>query len=116
LPTKVLPVITGAQPVTFRSPSGEVRLDKVEATDTLPVKITVHPGGYTLVAAIPWQVTGLTSQSERFGLDISVNFSDPAGQRNVARLHWGRNGAAMVYDLPSEVRIEPDTWGIGVLK
>ena len=44
-----------------------------------------------------------------------ITFSDPAGQRNVARLHWARNGAAMVYDLPAEARLEPETWGWGVL-
>jgi len=50
----------------------------------------------------------------RFGLDFSINFADPAGQRNVARLHWGRNGAANVYDLPSEARLEPELWGEAV--
>ena len=53
---------------------------------------------------------------DRIGLDLSINFSDPAGQRNVARIHWGRNGAATVYDLPSEARLEPETWGVGVFE
>jgi hypothetical protein len=48
------------------------------------------------------------------GLDLSVDFSDPAGQRNVCCLRWGRNGAAIVYDLPTEARFEPETWGAGV--
>ena len=68
-----------------------------------------------IAAAIPWSEIGLTPGVERFGLDMSVDFSDPAGQRNVACLHWGRNGAAMVYDLPTEARFEPESWGIRVL-
>ncbi|MEI8196773.1 MAG: hypothetical protein WCI73_12815, partial [Phycisphaerae bacterium] len=70
---------------------------------------------YQVVAVIPKATVGLVG-IERFGLDVSINFSDPAGQRNVARIHWGRNGAAVVYDLPSEARLEPETWGVGVLK
>jgi hypothetical protein len=77
------------------------------------VKLT--PGGYQLEAAIPWSATGLDPAAGRIGLDVSVNFSDPAGQRNTARLHWGRNGAAMVYDLPTEAQLEPGTWGVGIL-
>jgi hypothetical protein len=69
-----------------------------------------------LEAAIPRALVGLESGVERIGLDISINFSDPAGQRNVARIHWGRHGAAVVYDLPSEARLEPETWGVGVLE
>ena len=103
----------GAKPVSFRSPSGEVRLDKVEVITTVPAVVKVTDGGYRLEAAVPWSVTGLTPAAKAFGLDVSINFSDPAGQRNVARLHWGRNGAALVYDLPSEARLEPETWGVG---
>lgn len=40
---------------------------------------------------------------------------EPTDQRNVARLHGGRHGAAIVYDLPSEARFEPETWGEGLL-
>jgi hypothetical protein len=106
----------GAKPVSFRSPSGEVRLDKVEVITTVPAAINVAAGGYRLEAAIPWSVTGLTPAAKAFGLDVSINFSDPAGQRNVARLHWGRNGAALVYDLPSEARLEPESWGVGEME
>ena len=45
-----------------------------------------------------------------------LEVSDPAGQRNTARLHWARHGAATVYDLPSEARFEPGLWGEGVLE
>ena len=66
--------------------------------------------------SLPLAAIGLEGKPARCGLDVSITFSDPAGTVNNARLHWGRNGAAMVYDLPSEARLEPETWGVGVLK
>ena len=108
-------VTAGARPVVFRSPSGAVSFDQVAPLTDVPVAVVVTAAGYRLEAAIPWHDLGLTPAG-RFGLDLSVNFSDPAGQRNVARLHWGRNGAANVYDLPTEARMEPETWGWGELQ
>lgn len=108
-------VATGARPVTFRSPSGQLVLDAVAETAAVPAAVQVTAAGYRLLAAIPWRELGLEPTRSEIGLDLSVNFSDPAGQRNVARLHWGRNGAALVYDLPSEARFEPETWGTGRL-
>ena len=108
-------VVQGAKPVTFRSPSGMVTMDKVEELSDVRTAVKVFEKGYRLAAAIPWSAIGLSPGVERFGLDLSVDFSDPAGQRNVARLHWGRNGAAIVYDLPTEARFEPESWGVGVL-
>jgi hypothetical protein len=107
-------VAQGAKPVAFRSPSGVVALDRVEELADVETAVKVLAKGYRLEAAIPWSEIGLAPQVERFGLDLSVDFSDPAGQRNVSCLHWGRNGASLVYDLPTEARFEPESWGIGV--
>jgi len=109
-------VLGDRKPVPFRSPSGEVWMDRVEVLGKVQVAVKTAPGGYQLKAAIPRALVGLEGGVERFGLDLSINFSDPAGQRNVARMHWGRHGAAVVYDLPSEARLEPETWGVGVLE
>jgi hypothetical protein len=110
-------VAQGAKPVTFRSPSGAVTLDRVEELTDIPAVVTVSEKGYRLTAAIPWsKLDGLSPKADRFGLDLSVDFSDPAGQRNVCCLRWGRNGASIVYDLPTEARFEPETWGLGVLE
>jgi len=108
-------VAQGAKSVAYRSPSGTVTMDKVEECAAVRTAVKVFEKSYRLAAAIPWSEIGLSPGVERFGLDLSVDFSDPAGQRNVARLHWGRNGAAIVYDLPTEARFEPETWGVGVL-
>lgn len=109
-------VTAGAKPVSFRSPSGEIRMDKVEVLTDVPVAVKTVQTGYRLEAAIPWSTIGLDPKTEKFGFDFSINFSDPAGQRNVARMHWARNGAEIVYDLPTEAKLDPKNWGWGVLK
>ncbi|MEI8197639.1 MAG: hypothetical protein WCI73_17225, partial [Phycisphaerae bacterium] len=112
-------VVSGAKPVSFASPAQRLLMDKVELLTDVEVAVTRNPGGYQVIATIPKATVGLPEGArgvERCGLDVSINFSDPAGQRNVARIHWGRNGATLVYDLPSEARLEPETWGVGVLK
>jgi hypothetical protein len=105
-----------AKRVPFRSPSGEIWMDRVEMLSDVTVAVQRTSAGYRLEAAIPRAEIGLEGPLDRIGLDLSINFSDPAGQRNVARMHWARNGAAMVYDLPSEARLEPENWGLGVFE
>ncbi len=105
-----------AKPVSFKSPSGEVKMDRVEELPNAKCLVKTAPGGYVLEGAIPLADIGLDGKTGKFGLDISITFSDPAGKVNNARLHWGRNGAAMVFDLPSEARLEPQTWGAGIVK
>ena len=104
-------VAAGARPVAFRSPSGALTMDKLETLTNVEAKVERRADGYTVTARIPRSVVEFDLERVPFGLDFSLNFSDPAGQRNVARLHWGRNGAANVYDLPSEARLEPEWWG-----
>jgi hypothetical protein len=91
-------------------------LERVRPLPEARIAVSVEPHGYRLEAAVPWSSLGHSPDVDRLGLDLDINFSDPAGQRNTARLHWGRHGAAIVYDLPSEARFEPELWGEGVLE
>ena len=76
--------------VPFRSPSGEVWMEKVERLADVSVATKHTPGGYRLEAAIPRSEIGLEGEVDRIGLDLSINFSDPAG-----RATWpGSTGAA----------------------
>ena len=90
-------------------------LFRSETLTSAKAVVRVRPDGYTLLASVPRTAIDFDLERERVGLDFSINFSDPAGQRNVARVHWARNGAANVYDLPSEARLEPEMWGEGVV-
>lgn len=109
-------VAQGAKPVAFRSPAGNLVMDRVEVLADVKVVVATTPAGYRLEAAIPWAQLGGKPATGKFALDLDLNFSDPAGQRNTACLRWGRNGAAIVYDLPTEARFEPESWGIGELR
>ncbi len=104
------------KPVSFKSPAGELRMDRVEELGNAKCVVKTASDGYVLEAAIPLAEVGLDGKSGKFGLDLSITFSDPSGTVNNARLHWGRGGAAMVYDLPSEARLEPQTWGSGSVR
>ena len=86
-------------------------LDLVESLTSARAAVGVRQGGYRVELAVPRADVGLTGPTRTFGLDVDINFSDPAGQRNVACLRWGRNGASLVYDLPTEARFEPENWG-----
>jgi len=102
----------------FRSPSGRTYLDRAEVLTQVSVAAKVVEGGYRIEAAVPLELVGLAGlpPGARIGIDFAINFSDPAGQRNVAKMFWARNAAGMVYDTPTEARLEPKTWGIGVLE
>ncbi len=104
------------KPVPFKSPSGEVTMDCVEELPDAKCVVKTADDGYVLQASVPLADIGLSGDPVEFGLDLSITFSDPSGTLNNARFHWGRNGAAMVFDLPSEARLEPETWGTGTIK
>jgi hypothetical protein len=107
-------VASGARPVPFRSPSGAVILDLVEPLASAHAAVVTSDHGYRVELALPRSAIGLSESTREFGLDVDINFSDPAGQRNTSRIHWARNGAAITYDLPTEARFEPELWGLGI--
>ena len=108
----------GKQPREFRSPSGRTMLDRVDVLADVKMAFAKTDRGYRFEAAIPLETLGLAGlpAGTKIGLDFAISFSDPAGQVNAAKMYWGRNAAGMVYDIPSETRIEPATWGVGVLE
>jgi len=72
---------------------------------------------YTAEVKIPWAFfDGLTpKEGLKLAADVAVDFSDPAGARNMAKVWWHR-GSSQVTDLPTELRFERDRWGIGELR
>jgi hypothetical protein len=100
------------RPETLQSPGGKTTFDKIEPLEGVQVDVRTSTGGYQLKAAIPLDVLDLDRNLGQLGFDLSVTFSDPAGEHNVADLRWGRNGLGIVYDIPTEARFEPSTWGV----
>ncbi|MFA6292317.1 MAG: hypothetical protein WC637_11075, partial [Victivallales bacterium] len=86
----------------------------------LAVMYLNDPQGYKAYAAevkIPWKFfDGLTpGKGLKLAMDVAVDFSDPAGTRNMAKVWWHR-GASQVSDLPTELRFERNRWGAGELR
>jgi len=104
------------KPRHYRSPAGHTHLDRVEVLESVRVATRIATVRYRLEAAVPLAAVGLTGKlaGRRVGLDLAINFSDPSGTVNVAKLFWARAGAGIVYDLPTEARLEPDRFGVGV--
>jgi hypothetical protein len=69
--------------------------------------------GYTLEAAVPLKALGFAPKP---GLltrgDVGVIFSDPGGSRNVLRAYYANKETAIVNDIPTEARLEPQKWGV----
>lgn len=67
---------------------------------------------YILEAKIPLKFLNLKIEKgkETIG-DFALNFSDPSGEINVAKVYW-QSGGAIVTDIPLEAKIFPDRWGI----
>ena len=108
----------GKQPKEFGSPTGRTMIDRVEVPANVKAVFVKNARGYQMRATIPLELVGLKGlpAGTRIGLDFAISFSDPAGQVNAAKMYWGRNAAGMVYDVPSEARLEPDTWGVGIME
>ena len=47
----------------------------------------------------------------RLGAAFAVTWGDPGGKVNVMKIHWHREAGGVTYDLPTEARFYPDTWG-----
>jgi hypothetical protein len=72
--------------------------------------------GYILEAAVPLKDMGFQPVPGSFTRgDLGVIFSDPGGSRNVLRIYYANKDTAIVNDIPSEARLEPQKWGaIGI--
>jgi hypothetical protein len=98
---------------TFSSPTGAENFERVLLVKDAEVKLETAADGYTLRAsvplkALPWAPKpGVATRG-----DIGVIFSDPGGARNVLRAYHANKDTAIVNDIPSEARLEPQKWGV----
>ena len=86
------------KPRHYRSPAGHMHMDRVEVLKSVRVATHVGAGRYRLEGAVPLELLGLTGKlaGRRVGLDLAINFSDPTGTVNVAKLFWARAGAGIL--------------------
>jgi len=99
-------------PERFWSPTGEVTVDVVEKGTGIKPAIQRTGTNYTLTACMPWASVGITNPPATLRGDVGVLFSDPSGAVTVERLYHFNKNTSVVADIPSEVRLTPDNWGV----
>jgi len=98
---------------SFTSPTGTAYVDRIEA---VPVRAKVEKtkDGYEFTADIPWKFlgeNGKPAQGETRSADVGVLFGDADGATTVRRAYLFDQESQVVSDLPSEVRVNPSSWG-----
>ena len=98
---------------SFTSPTGTAYVDRIEA---VPVRAKVEKtkDGYEFTADIPWKFlgeNGKPAQGETRSADVGVLFGDAGGATTVRRAYLFDQESQVVSDLPSEVRVNPSSWG-----
>ncbi len=98
---------------SFTSPTGTAYVDRIEA---VPVRAKVEKtkDGYEFTADIPWKFlgeNGKPAQGETRSVDVGVLFGDAGGATTVRRAYLFDQESQVVSDLPSEVRVNPSSWG-----
>lgn len=85
----------------YTSPIGETRLKATDVTDR--ISLEQEGGTYRLFVE-----EGVLPEGEELKADVGVIIGD--GQEAKRRIYWAR-GEAITADLPSEARLDPDSWG-----
>ena len=104
--------------VTLQSPTGTETFDKIEP---IPVEMdyTRATGGFTVLVRVPLHAIGLTLQpASTLRMDVGYRFGNINGSQVGQRVYWSNAGALanIIYDIPSEIGMEPANWGTAVVE
>jgi len=102
------PAVPGTEePTVFMT----TRIDQVRRLASAQVAYQRGAGSYTLEARVPLSELGLAELPPALRGDVGVIFSDESGRDRVLRLYYYNQDTAMVSDLSTEARLQPDQWG-----
>lgn len=98
---------------TYHTQAGGTRpFARIEVLTDAKVVVTVEPGGYTVVAAIPWtSLGGKPAAGTTLRGDVGFISSDVQGLRNSARTYWANKETNLTSDEPLESWLFPANWG-----
>ncbi len=109
------PFATGDEPgqrQVYSSPVQTYVFERVAKADTVESKVVRGSGGYTVEAAVPWSVLGLTPKpGETIRGDVGITASDSAVTTTVSRIYWSNPRTNLVNDEPAEAWLYPEYWG-----
>jgi len=101
----------------FTSPTGAEVFDKVVLLKEARVAIKRTQNGYVLEAAVPFSALHFSPKpSATYRGDVGVIYSDAGGSRNVLRACYFNKETAIVNDIPTEARLQPQNWGLVVVE
>jgi len=106
------------QPVVLQSPTGKEIFDKVVE---IPVELAYEKTktGFIAVVRIPRASLGLTlTPATSVRLDLGFRFGNETGNAVAQRAYvWNSSPLTMIiYDVPSETRMEPANWGTATVE
>ncbi len=97
----------------FTSPVSAEAFDRVVLLKEAQVAIQRTKNGYTLEASIPLSsIRFIPKAGAIYRGDVGVIYSDTGGSRNVLRVCYFNKDTAIVNDIPTEVRLQPQNWGM----
>ena len=107
------------QPTVLSSPTGKESFDAIAVSDQIGLEYQKTPTGYTALVTIPQAAVGLAlAPGRELRMDAGYLFGNTSGNQVAARLYWMNNGANanIMYDIPSESRLEPANWGTATVE
>ena len=104
--------VKSKNPVTFTSPWRSVTVDSVEKLDDAKIAIKTSGNGYRVEAAIPLKTLGLNPAAGKITADFGVLYGDDEGSNIALRSYWSNQFTGLVNDVPGEIMLSPDAWGI----
>ncbi len=97
----------------FTSPTGAEAFDRVVLLKEAQVAIKRAKNGYALEASIPLSVIRFAVKAgATYRGDVGVIYSDAGGSRNVLRACYFNKDTAIINDIPTEARLQPQNWGM----
>lgn len=104
---------TASSPVTFKSPWRGVTVDSVERVDDARIAVKPRPNqGYIVEVAVPLKTLGLTPAHGAIAADFGALYGDASGSVIGMRSYWSNHATALVNDVPGEIMLHPDAWGV----
>jgi hypothetical protein len=107
------------QPVVLKSPTGQEAFDAIEVSDRVRLEYRKTPAGFSAVVTVPLSVLGWAPRpGMAVRLDLGYLFGNVTGNQCALRAYWSNSGptAAIIGDVPSESRLEPNQWGTATVE
>jgi len=111
---KIVPDGMTKAPQRYQSPVGEENFECVKQLQHIVCHVRRTTTGYVLEVMLPWSELGMKPPATRAQLqgDVGVLLSDAGGARTTGRRYLFNQETSIINDVPSEVRVECDKWGI----